>query len=246
MNDAQTGHFERAETEARYDAELNSDDERSAVGVRVAAIAPEGPALPAEGVEPAGCDCDAVPGPHGVHCDGCSAPAEACVCASETVAVVLTRRFYDDHVERDLPAGTVLAQNPRTVRVELDRAAYDELLDDARHYADPESGFGPEFAGLVASARTTVGRLQAVGRPGEDLVSNVTAEDLVVAAERADGTAADLLDRTLAATRARLAREELPVDDDPREEPAPVEWSEHAAPSVARPVELPRAVRYGR
>lgn len=43
---------------------------------------------------------------------------------------------------------------------------------------------------------------------------------------------------------ARDLAEEAFVDDDPREQPRPVEWSEVATPVLDRPAALPRALRY--
>ena len=65
-------------------------------------------------------------------------------------------RFFDDHVERNLPA-------PRVVRVTgnhyfIEGAPSDELnelLDDAQHYAEPGLFPEPEMLGIVASARAT-------------------------------------------------------------------------------------------
>jgi hypothetical protein len=80
-----------------------------------------------------------------------------------TVTVAVPPRFYDDHVARDLPGGTVVKRTARLVHVELDRAGYDELLADARYYAgDAMTEFaGDGGLGLVGSARATVRRLLA-------------------------------------------------------------------------------------
>lgn len=85
--------------------------------------------------------------------------------AVPVVVVDLPQRFYDDHVSRDLPAGCFEKRLARKHRIALDRDSYDELLDDARHYADPGMGFASEEPGLVASARATVRRLEAVDAP---------------------------------------------------------------------------------
>jgi hypothetical protein len=67
-------------------------------------------------------------------------------------------RFYFDHKYRDLPSGRIIKELARTVRVELNQEEYDELLDDAKHYAETFSGFDvePYLRGLAASARATV------------------------------------------------------------------------------------------
>lgn len=87
-----------------------------------------------------------------------------------TVTVDVPFTFHQDHVSRDLPGGTVVKRLARTVRVELDRETYDELLSDADHYAgDAMSEWVAEdFAnamGVVRSARATVKALRAVERP---------------------------------------------------------------------------------
>lgn len=87
---------------------------------------------------------------------------------ARTVIATVPERFYDDHVERDLPAGRVVkALSKNRLRVELDREAYDDLLSDARHYADPE-GFDwndPFMRGVILSAKATVRALEKVERP---------------------------------------------------------------------------------
>ena len=83
-----------------------------------------------------------------------------------TVIVQLPPVFYEDHVDRVggyEPVGTVVRSTKRHVFVELDAAAYDELLSDARHYADTQQF--PEFLGLVTSAKATVRALAKVERP---------------------------------------------------------------------------------
>lgn len=69
--------------------------------------------------------------------------------------------FYDDHVARALPAGVLVKRLARTVRVELDHESYDELLSDARHYAEAMGDAGYGDTGMIASARATMKRLQA-------------------------------------------------------------------------------------
>lgn len=84
-----------------------------------------------------------------------------------TTTYDLPPRFYDDHVDRDLPAGTEVHRTRRYVRVKLTGNEYDEVLSDARHYSDYAT-YGEEYFGLVSSARATVKRLLAAGRPPED------------------------------------------------------------------------------
>lgn len=75
--------------------------------------------------------------------------------------------FYDDHVARALPAGELVRRTSRHVFVELDAAAFDELVSDARYYADEMGDAGFDGHGLVTSARATLRALEAAGRPLE-------------------------------------------------------------------------------
>lgn len=84
-----------------------------------------------------------------------------------TVTVKIPKRFYDDHVARDLPAGKVVEDMPRHYRVELNAADYTELLSDADHYVwlGRTGDLDPEYFGLVSSARATVAALRKVDPP---------------------------------------------------------------------------------
>jgi hypothetical protein len=75
----------------------------------------------------------------------------------------LPPRFYWDHVSRDLPAGKVVSETQRYVRVELTQDDYEELLSDAKHYAYSMAVGGFEDRGLIASARATVKALDPAG-----------------------------------------------------------------------------------
>jgi hypothetical protein len=87
------------------------------------------------------------------------------------VTVDLPERFYDDHVARDLPGGVRVRDLKGYRRVKLNRAEYDEMLSDARHYAHANGPRDFEGAsGLVSSARGAVKRLEKVGRPPEPYV----------------------------------------------------------------------------
>lgn len=77
-----------------------------------------------------------------------------------TVVVKVPPRFYDDHVSRDLPAGTEIKRGRDLVTVELTADELAELRSDATHYADSSNGF--EDRGLVQSARATVKRLAGI------------------------------------------------------------------------------------
>jgi hypothetical protein len=91
----------------------------------------------------------------------------------------IPKRFYEDHIERcgddpdpDDPnweggypgAGVIVKTTVSHYTVELNDAQHAELLSDARHYADPymAAELGPDYFGLVSSARSTVKALEAV------------------------------------------------------------------------------------
>jgi hypothetical protein len=87
------------------------------------------------------------------------------------LVVELPPRFYDDHVSRELPAGTEIHRTARLVTVELSREDYAELRSDAEHYAGGRaSGFDdPDLFGLVSSARATLRRLPTQWPLGSNL-----------------------------------------------------------------------------
>jgi len=70
--------------------------------------------------------------------------------------IKLPRMFFADHRERDLPTPVVIKSNRTHVWVKTDDPAVDELLDDAKYYADSASGMAEECRGLCMSARATV------------------------------------------------------------------------------------------
>ena len=84
-----------------------------------------------------------------------------------TVDVRIPKRFYEDHVGRDLPAGTIVRELAKHLVVQLDHEAFAELLDDAVFYGEPETqrDMGPEYAGLCSSARATAAALLRVDTP---------------------------------------------------------------------------------
>jgi len=98
-----------------------------------------------------------------------------------TVTLDLPPTFYDDHVSRDLPAGTEIKRTQRYVRVELTREAYDDLLSDARHYSEPDPSWTIRYdAHLLAisrSARATVKRLEAIEPPDGTIVIDEVFDD---------------------------------------------------------------------
>jgi len=64
--------------------------------------------------------------------------------------------FYDDHVARDLPAGTVVKRNPRAVYVVLTAAELKEMKSDANHYATSMKDAGFDNPGMITSAKATL------------------------------------------------------------------------------------------
>ncbi len=74
--------------------------------------------------------------------------------------------FWSDHVARDLPGGRIQKIGSGRVTVELDEAAYRELLSDASHYAKEMGRAGFEGQGLIASAQATMKRLSDDPFPG--------------------------------------------------------------------------------
>jgi len=74
-------------------------------------------------------------------------------------AIAIPRRFYDDHVERDLPAPPIIKDTRRGYIIDGDSEHLDELLNDARFYADP---YGPDRQppGLKKAAKSLVWHLE--------------------------------------------------------------------------------------
>jgi hypothetical protein len=82
-----------------------------------------------------------------------------------TVTVKIPPAFYDDHVARDLPAGTETHRTKKVVTVDLDADELAELVSDAKHYADSAADFWEDHRGLVISARATLKVLANVTPP---------------------------------------------------------------------------------
>lgn len=75
-------------------------------------------------------------------------------------ATRLPAMFWDDHDDRDLPAGMLLRRNARSVWVDLDQAAIDDLRSDAEHYVDPYGEYEPQ---LRSAARSMLNALDRAG-----------------------------------------------------------------------------------
>jgi hypothetical protein len=162
-----------------------------------------------------GCDCSAVPGPHLVHCDDCSAPVDRCVCREQAAAEALL-----DAVE--------------------ERAEQQHAEDEAdREY---------ERLAVLGGYGLPAARAQEAEHPvhytREQIAARFREVDSFVLVLGPDDRAYDpeTGDTLLGGVTVRYARGEFPgpsytativddepaVDDDPREQPAPLEWSEHA------------------
>lgn len=108
-----------------------------------------------------------------------------------TVTVKIPPAFYDDHVSRDLPAGTETHRTRKVVTVDLDAAELAELRSDAQHYADSAEEYWQDHRGLVISARATLRALEGIEAPAAealpvtDAASKVARQALAKAETRA-------------------------------------------------------------
>lgn len=64
----------------------------------------------------------------------------------------IPRTFYVDHQERDLPTPVAIHEIVRHVWIDRNDPALPELIDDARHYADPTATDAPGWLRLAARA----------------------------------------------------------------------------------------------
>lgn len=79
-----------------------------------------------------------------------------------TRLIRIPKCFLDDHAERDLPTPVVQRATRRHYGIRADDPALDELMSDARYYAEGGidlSAF-PHLIGLVASARATLAAIR--------------------------------------------------------------------------------------
>lgn len=79
-------------------------------------------------------------------------------------AVRIPRRFYEDHLWRDLPTPIALRETKRHVWIDSEDEAVIDLLSDAEHHAEEAMHFDPPMPGLASSARATVRALAGVIR----------------------------------------------------------------------------------
>ncbi len=75
-------------------------------------------------------------------------------------------RFYEDHVERDLPVPSVIKETQRYIWIDADSPHLSEFLDDAKHYAGDAISLSdfPDLIGVKASAKATVKAIEAALR----------------------------------------------------------------------------------
>jgi hypothetical protein len=72
----------------------------------------------------------------------------------------ISRKFYDDHVERDLPAPSWYKQSRLYIWIDTTPSPeFDELVDDARYYAETTQGWTPEAKQYVYAARKMLTQL---------------------------------------------------------------------------------------
>lgn len=57
--------------------------------------------------------------------------------------VTIPKGFYDDHVERGLPAPPIVRRRSRHYEIDTGHPDFPELMEDASFYADP---WGPDAA----------------------------------------------------------------------------------------------------
>jgi hypothetical protein len=75
--------------------------------------------------------------------------------------------FFRDHDERDCePYCEPVKKSSRYVWLRLDDPGLDELLDDARHYADPTWVMESGYFGLKRSAVATVKAIETARKAG--------------------------------------------------------------------------------
>jgi len=74
-----------------------------------------------------------------------------------TILVELPPVFWEDHANRGCPAGIFRGYRGKAIRVVVDRAAFNDILSDARHYS---TDYDRDFFGLANSARATVRRME--------------------------------------------------------------------------------------
>jgi len=95
----------------------------------------------------------------------------------QTIVVELPPVFWEDHANRGCPSGIFrefVGKSKKTIRVVVDRAAFDDILSDARHYS---SDYDRDFFGLASSARATVRRLEKIDVVETDIGTDAERKD---------------------------------------------------------------------
>tara|TARA_B100000575_G_scaffold51979_2_gene38718 strand:+ start:4731 stop:4997 length:267 start_codon:yes stop_codon:yes gene_type:complete len=73
--------------------------------------------------------------------------------------IKIPKRFYQDHVERDLDAPPIIKETQSYIWIDATSVHLSNLLSDADFYADPSSydhaDFGSSLSALVKSAKAT-------------------------------------------------------------------------------------------
>lgn len=72
----------------------------------------------------------------------------------KTNMIRIPKRFYVDHIERDLEAPAVLKETKSHYWIDGLSPYLDELLSDAEHYAESAPYMEREYLGLCRSAAT--------------------------------------------------------------------------------------------
>ena len=67
----------------------------------------------------------------------------------------IPKRFYDDHVDRDLPAPEIARETKQHYFINATSEHLEELLGDATFHVETKPSFFPEYYGLCESARAT-------------------------------------------------------------------------------------------
>ncbi len=74
-------------------------------------------------------------------------------------AIKITKKFFEDHIMRDLPAPPVIKETKSHIWIDATSEHLSELLSDADFYADPlsyaDAEFGSDLSALVKSAKAT-------------------------------------------------------------------------------------------
>jgi hypothetical protein len=73
-----------------------------------------------------------------------------------TASIRVPRKFYHDHVERDLPAPGVLRRTKHHYFIDALSPYLEEFLSDAEYYSSMSRYMDAEYRGLCKSAAATV------------------------------------------------------------------------------------------